>query len=186
MERNPGRGRQTANTANTAHAEGATAPDALDAIIERYRALPAATIGLLQEIHREFGYLPEDALERVSEVLDIPLSRLFSLATFFTSFRLSPVGRHRVCVCVGTACHVKGAAKIVDALQRDLQVSPGETTTDGEFTLETVNCLGACALAPLVVVDDEYHGRMDPKKASRIAKVSAEPAPGATEAGAAT
>ncbi|OHD70327.1 MAG: hypothetical protein A2177_04150 [Spirochaetes bacterium RBG_13_68_11] len=178
MERNPGRGRQTANAAAPA------APDALGAIIERYRARPAAIIGLLQDVHRQFGYLPEEALERVARELDIPLSRLFSLATFYTSFRLTPTGRHRVCVCVGTACHVKGAARIVDALQRDLQVGPGETTADGEFTLETVNCLGACALAPLVVVDDEYHGRMDPKKASRIAQASAEAATKCTDGGA--
>jgi NADH-quinone oxidoreductase subunit E len=145
----------------------------LDTLIERHRAGATAVIGLLQDVHRLYGYLPEEALGLVSRRLDVPLSRLYSLATFYSSFRLTPTGRHRVCVCVGTACHVKGAARIVESLERDLGVRPGETTADGEFTVETVNCLGACALAPLVVVDEDYHGRMDPKKASRAARDAA-------------
>jgi NADH:ubiquinone oxidoreductase subunit E len=149
------------------------APDALDNLIAGYREGTTAVIGLLQDVHHLYGYLPEEALERVSERLGVPMSRLYSLATFYSSFRLTPRGRHRVCVCVGTACHVKGSARIVEGLERDLGVRPGETTADGEFTVETVNCLGACALAPLIIVDEEYHGRMDPKKASRAARDAA-------------
>ena len=149
------------------------AAEELDGLIEGYREGSTAVIGLLQDVHTLYGYLPEEALERVSGRLGVPLSRLYSMATFYSSFRLTPRGRHRVCVCVGTACHVKGAARIVEGLERDLGVHPGETTADGEFTVETVNCLGACALAPLVIVDEEYHGRMDPKKASRAARDAA-------------
>lgn len=150
--------------------------DQLQALLEKYRGRKTAVIGLLQDMARQFGYLPEDALERVSTEMDIPLSRLYSLATFYSSFRLKPMGRHRVCVCVGTACHVKGATNIVEAVERDLGVKAGDTTPDGEFTLETVACLGACALAPLVVLDADYHGKMDSRKASRLLKGDARPA----------
>ena len=142
--------------------------EGLQELIDGYRHRPNAVIGLLQDIGKKYGYLPEEALEKVSSDLSIPASRLYSLATFYSSFRLEPIGKHRVCVCVGTACHVKGASKIVDALERDLQIKAGDTTADGMFTLETVNCLGACALAPLVVVDEDYHGRMDSKTVSKL------------------
>ena len=150
--------------------------DQLQALLDRYKGRKTAIIGLLQDMAKQFGYLPEDALERVSAEMDIPLSRLYSLATFYSSFRLKPMGRHRVCVCVGTACHVKGASKIVEAVERDLGVKVGDTTPDGEFTLETVACLGACALAPLVVLDEDYHGKMDSRKAGRLLKSDAHPA----------
>jgi NADH:ubiquinone oxidoreductase subunit E len=159
--------------------------EGLQSLIDRYRGREAAVIALLQDISRQYGYLPEEALQEVSAQLGIPLSRLYSLATFYSSFRLKPMGKHRICVCVGTACHVKGAAKIVDAMERDLGITPGRTTEDGLFTLETVNCLGACALAPLVVLDEEYHGKMDARKASRLVAQSQED-DGAAEAPAAS
>ena len=155
--------------------------EGLQGILDRYSGRKNAVIGLLQDIARQYGYLPEEALEEVSAAMGVPLSRLYSLAKFYSSFRLTPMGKHRVCVCVGTACHVKGAAKIVDAIERDLGVKPGETTADGEFTVETVACLGACALAPLVVVDEEYHGKMDPKKASKLVQGSSGRAEGASK-----
>ena len=107
-------------------------------------------------------------LRDVSEKIAVPLSTLFSLATFYSSFRLEPVGKHHIYTCVGTACHVKGAPFVVDTIERELKIKAGETTDDRLFTLDTVNCLGACALAPLVIVDDEYYGKMDQKKAIKL------------------
>ncbi|MCK5007485.1 MAG: NAD(P)H-dependent oxidoreductase subunit E, partial [Spirochaetales bacterium] len=98
------------------------------------------------------------------------ISIFYSLATFYSSFRLEPIGKKHVCVCVGTACHVRGASKVVDTIERDLQIKAGETSKDGNFTLETVNCLGACALGPLVTVNGEYFGKMDQKKILKLSK----------------
>jgi NADH-quinone oxidoreductase subunit E len=103
-------------------------------------------ISLLQDIQAEFNYLPQDVLVRVSQKLDIPLSQVFSVATFFKAFSLKPRGRHLVTVCLGTACHVRGAQRMVDKIERDYALKPGDTTEDLRFTLETVNCLGCCAL----------------------------------------
>ena len=135
----------------------------LQAIVERYRQGESSLVGLLQDIAAEYGYLPEDVLKTTSAELDVPLSLIFSLATFYKSFRLKPIGKNHVCVCVGTACHVRGAGKIVDALERRLNVVAGETTDDLDYTLETVNCLGACAMGPLVTINGEYHGKLDQK-----------------------
>ena len=96
----------------------------------------------------------------MAQKLEIPFAQIYHLATFYRAFSLTPRGRHQVTVCTGTACHVKGAASILNTLERELKVQPGETTEDKEYTLETVNCLGSCALAPLVVIDGHYHGRM--------------------------
>lgn len=142
----------------------------LQSIINNYRQNNTSLIGLLQDITEEYGYIPEDKLEVVSSETGVPLSRLYSLCTFYASLRLEPLGKHQCSVCVGTACHVRGAGQVVEEIERDLGISAGETTPDGEFTLETVNCLGACALGPLVVIDGEYHGKMDPRKISRILK----------------
>ena len=142
----------------------------LQPILEEYRSTNATVVALLQAIHDEYSYLPEEALRDVSTEVDIPLSTLYSLATFYATFRLEPMGKHHVCVCMGTACHVKGAEKLVETLERDLGVARGETTSDGEYTLDTVNCLGACALAPLVVADDEFYGKMDQKKLEKVRK----------------
>ena len=140
----------------------------LQILIERYRNESGTVIGLLQDIHDELGYLPEEVLRDVSEEINVPLSTLFSLATFYSSFRLEPIGKHHICTCVGTACHVKGAPFVVGTIERELKIKAGETTADGLITLDTVNCLGACALAPLVIVDDEYFGKMDQKKAIKL------------------
>ena len=123
----------------------------LQSIVERYRGGKSSLIGVMQDISQEYGYLPEEVLKEVAGRIEVPISIFYSLATFYSSFRLEPIGRKHVCVCVGTACHVRGAAKIVD-------------------TLETVNCVGACALGPLVTVNGEYYGKMDQKKISRLVK----------------
>jgi len=142
--------------------------DKLPGLIARYRDENGTVIGLLQDIHEAYGYLPEETLQQVSDEIEVPLSTLYSLATFYSSFRLEPMGEHHIRTCVGTACHVKGAPFVVETIERELGIKAGETTPDGKFTFDTVNCLGACALAPLVVIDDEYHGKMDQNKIKKL------------------
>jgi NADH:ubiquinone oxidoreductase subunit E len=132
----------------------------LEKILKRYDNNSANVLAVLQDIQASENYLPRKTLEELAQKLQIPLTQLYYLATFYRAFSLQPRGRHLVTVCTGTACHVKGAASILNTLERELKVQPGETTGDKEYTLETVNCLGSCALAPLVVIDGHYHGRM--------------------------
>ena len=140
----------------------------LDRIIENFNKRGGSLIGLLQDVSESFGYLPEKVLVETAEKLNVPLSHLYSLATFYTSFRLEPMGEHHCSICVGTACHVKGAPGVVETIERELQIKAGETTKDGKFTVETVNCLGACALGPLVVIDNNYYGKLDQRKAVKL------------------
>ena len=142
----------------------------LDKLLEQYEKERGSLIGLLQDIHEEFGYLPEEYLRISSKRLEIPLSRFYSLVTFYSTFRLEPIGKHHVCACVGTACHVRGAPLIVDTIERELGIKAGETTADGEYTLDVVNCVGACALGPLVTVDGEFHGKMTQKTIKKLMK----------------
>jgi NADH-quinone oxidoreductase subunit E len=134
--------------------------DRVDAIIASYQAKPTALIMILQEVQQEFFYLPRAALERISERMDLALSQIYGVATFYKAFSLEPRGRHHVCVCTGTACHVRNSRSILEKLERDLKVERGHTTADREFTLETVNCVGACALGPVAVVDEKYYGHL--------------------------
>jgi NADH-quinone oxidoreductase subunit E len=140
----------------------------LQSIVEGYRSGKSSLIAVMQDISQEYGYLPEEVLQEVSRLIEVPISIFYSLATFYSSFRLEPIGKKHVCVCVGTACHVRGASRVVDTLERDLQIKAGETSRDGNYTLETVNCVGACALGPLVTVNGDYHGKMDQKKVARL------------------
>ena len=140
----------------------------IDSTIEKYRSGEISLVGVLQDISRVFGYLPEETLNRIAKELDVPVSRMYSLATFYTSFRLEPIGKKHVCICVGTACHVRGADRILDTIERELDLKAGETSKDLEYTLETVNCVGACALGPLVTVNGEYYGNIDQKKAQKL------------------
>ncbi len=117
-------------------------------------------VSILQDMQAEFGYLLRDAITEISKQLDIPLSQVYGVATFFKAFSLIPRGRHQIQVCLGTACHVRGAEKILDTVERELGIKPGESDKDMNFMLETVNCLGACALGPIVVVDGKYSGEM--------------------------
>ena len=142
----------------------------IEGILDQHERDPSAIIAILQDIQAETNYLPEGALRYIARQLDIPASRVYSLATFYRAFSLEPRGKHLVHVCVGTACHVRGAVKVLDTLERELGLCAGETDDKLEFTLETVNCLGACALGPVVVLDGEYHGEMNPAKTSRMLK----------------
>ncbi len=131
-------------------------------ILSRYPKGASSVIGVLQDIHREFNYLPAEALKRSSHGLEVPLSRLFSVATFYKSFSLKPRGKHLVRVCMGTACHVRGSSVLHTQLSEQLKVKDRETTTDGKYTLESVNCVGTCAMAPVVVLDEKVHGKVQP------------------------
>ena len=121
-------------------------------------------ISVLEEIQAKYRYLPREAMILVGEGLGLPLSQVYSVATFYNAFSLQRRGRHGVCVCVGTACHVRGAQPVLNRLEETLHIKPGETTPDWNYSLETVNCLGACALGPIVVVDGKYSGQMHAKK----------------------
>jgi len=130
----------------------------LEKIIKRYQGKPGAVISVLEDIQETQGYLPKEVLQKVSERLNVHLSQLFSMATFYSAFTLKPRGKHTIHVCLGTACHVRGAPRIVDELSRLLDVEPGDTTANNEFTLETVRCVGCCSLAPVVRVDKDTYG----------------------------
>jgi NADH-quinone oxidoreductase E subunit len=140
----------------------------LERLCDRYRQEQGAIVELLQQIQNEDQYLSADALKHVSEQLEIPLSQLYGLATFYRAFSLKPRGRHQVTCCMGTACHVRGGKRVAEQFERLLGVAVGDTTDDGAFTLETVNCVGACAVAPVVIVDEEYHGEMTPAKVAGL------------------
>ena len=127
-------------------------------------------IAALEEIQRRFNYLPAEAIELVSERLEVPLSQAYAVATFYNAFSLEPKGEHNIQVCMGTACHVRGSPQILNHLEIRLGIKPGETSTDGQVSLETVNCLGACALGPIIFVDGEYHGQMTPRKTDQLLK----------------
>ncbi len=139
-------------------------------VLERYSRDASQLVAILQDIQAEYNWLPKEALEEVSQELGIPLSRVFSVATFFRAFSLRPRGRHLIHVCLGTACHVRGAPRILEQMERELGIRPGEMTEDLQFSLETVNCVGACALGPVVIVDGDYHGQMTPDKVKEILK----------------
>jgi NADH-quinone oxidoreductase subunit E len=125
-------------------------------------------IPVLQNIQADLNYLPEDLLRSVAEYFDVPLINVYSIATFYKAFSLEPRGKYLVSICMGTACHVRHSPRILDEIKRILEINPGETTEDKLFSLETVNCLGACALGPIVVVNEEYHGQMTVKKAQKL------------------
>lgn len=139
-------------------------------ILDRYQRDRGLLVSILQDAQSEFHYLPKDVIEEVSRGLGTPLTQVYSVATFFKSFSLKPRGRHLINVCLGTACHVRGAVKILEKMARDLNVAPGGTTEDLRFTLETVNCVGACALGPMVIVDGKYHGQMSMEKVDSVLK----------------
>ena len=141
------------------------------AVLPRFRKQGVAAAILkkvLEDIQKVFGYLPKDRLVEASQALGVPLSQLFSSATFYSAFTLKPRGRHTIHVCLGTACHVRGAPKVVDELSRVLKVAPGDTTEDNEFTLETVRCIGCCSLAPAMTVDRDIYGYTTMDKVSGI------------------
>ena len=137
-------------------------------IIDKYGAKPMALIMVLQDVQRHYRYLPKEALKLVAKRMDLPIAQIYSVATFYRAFSLKPKGKNHVCVCTGTACHVRQAEVIVNRLESVLGIKAGETTKDMEFSLETVNCLGACALGPLVTANEVYHGNMTATKVERM------------------
>lgn len=139
-----------------------------DEILEKFDRRHEALIGILQAIQKEEHYLPREVLEYISQNMEVPLSRIFTIASFYKSFSLEPRGRHTIRVCLGTACHLNGAVQNLEQIERTINIDPGETSDDLMFSLETVNCLGTCALAPVTVVDDTYYDAVTPGQVKRI------------------
>jgi NADH-quinone oxidoreductase subunit E len=142
----------------------------IDKIINKYEGDSGSLIQALIEIQNELRWLPKEALEKVSEKLNVPLNRIQHIVTFYKAFSLVPKGRHEIHVCTGTACHVRGAPRLLDSIQDLTGIRPGETDMDLKFSLETVSCVGCCALGPVMVVDGEYHGKMAPAKSEEVLK----------------
>ena len=135
----------------------------VDEILAHYNGVKGALIPVLQEAQSAYGFLPKDVIGRIAETLKIPVSQVYGVVTFYSQFHLNPRGRNIIRVCQGTACHVRGAKAVLQALEDALHIVPGQTTADERFTLETVACLGACGLAPVLMVNDETHGRLTPE-----------------------
>jgi NADH-quinone oxidoreductase subunit E len=145
--------------------------EALDEIMERYPAQPEYLIIMLQDIQSSYGYISKESMQLACDRVGVPLTQGYSVATFYQSFRLDPKGEHEIRVCSGTACHLKGSQRLVEDLERRLGVKAGGTTDDMRYTLNTVNCVGACALAPVVVVDDEPQPSMTARKLEKQLKI---------------
>ena len=142
----------------------------IEQIISKYPDDASSLIQILLEIQRENRWLPDEALEKVSHKLHVPINRIQHIVTFYKAFSLVPKGRHEIHVCTGTACHVRGAPRLLDSVQDLLGIGPGETDPDFRFSLETVGCVGCCALGPVMVIDGEYHGKMAPAKSEGVLK----------------
>ncbi len=137
----------------------------LQGILDNYYKNEGNIISILQELEETFGYLPEEAINWFSKRLDIPPAKFFGVATFYAQFHLKPRGKNIITACCGTACHVKGSERLINSLVKELQIPAGEDTSeDGEFTVERVNCVGACSIAPVVIINKEVHGKMTPDK----------------------
>lgn len=142
----------------------------IDQIIEKHHGEASSLIQILLDIQSDNNWLPQEALTRVSEKLDVPLTRVQHIATFYKAFSVVPKGRHQVHICMGTACHVRGATRVLDTVQDACGIKPGETDLDLKFSLETVNCLGCCALGPVMEVDGITHGKMTPGQTADVLK----------------
>jgi NADH:ubiquinone oxidoreductase subunit E len=157
--------------------EAMTIEQQVDAIVDRYGANEQFSLAVLQDTQRTYNYLPREALVHIAKRLDISLGEVYRLATFFAAFSLQPKGDYIIRVCLGTACHVQGGPRILDQLERDLNIKAGQTTSDGKFSVEAVRCLGACALAPVLLVNEDVHGKMSGAAASKLVeKLSKGPA----------
>jgi len=144
----------------------------LSRVLDTFRGEEEELIPILQDIQERFGYLPKEAMFDVSKFLGVPESRVYAVASFYAQFRFKPMGKNTVSVCRGTACHVKGAPRILDEFKRVLGIDENETTEDQEYTLETVACLGCCALAPCATINDEVAANLTPKKVKSLFKKS--------------
>jgi NADH-quinone oxidoreductase subunit E len=140
-------------------------------IILKYNSDKAFLVPILQDVQKEFNYLPQKALQWVSVILELPISRIYEVATFYKAFSLTPRGEHQLTVCIGTACHVRGAPILTNHIARLLGIKPGETSGDLKFSFDTVNCVGACALGPILEADGEYHGKMTISKSNKLLKI---------------
>ena len=138
------------------------------AIVNKYNGDRGQLVSILQDIQSEYYYLPKEALVQVGQIMAIPASQVYNMATFFKAFSLVPRGKHLINVCLGTACHVRGAIRVLENIERSLDIKRGETTVDRKFTLETVNCMGACALGPVVKIDGDYFGQMTTDKVNPL------------------
>jgi NADH-quinone oxidoreductase subunit E len=144
--------------------------DRVDQIIDKHQAEPSSLIQVMLEVQSENNWLPKATLDRISERLEVPLARILHIATFYKAFSLVPKGRHGVHICVGTACHVRGASRILDTVQEKTGIKPGETDLELKFSLEVVNCLGCCALGPVMEIDGKTHGKMTPGETAEVLK----------------
>jgi NADH-quinone oxidoreductase subunit E len=142
----------------------------IDQIIDKYEGEEGILIQLLLDIQQELNWIPREVAERINQRLNIPLSQIYRIASFYTAMSLTPRGRHLVSVCMGTACHIRGSPRLLDRITGILKIQPGETSAGGRFTLNTVNCLGCCAMGPVMVVDGKYHGKIVPAKAEEVLK----------------
>ncbi len=140
----------------------------LEETLTRYKGERGDLIPLLQEVQTRFGYLPEEAMQGIAKFLRLPESTVYGVCTFYAQFKLTPTGRHTIKVCRGTACHVRGVNRILEEVENQLSIKPGETTSDLEYSLETIACFGSCALAPVMVVDETVYGKMTPAKVTKI------------------
>lgn len=142
----------------------------LEHILEEHKSIQGALMPVLHETQELFGYIPEEAQKRISEVLNIPLAEIFGVATFYSRFTLNPRGQYTISVCLGTACYVKNAQGVLDRLKEELNVEAGETTKDGKFTLEATRCLGCCGLAPVMMINEDVFGKLVPDDIPDILK----------------
>ena len=137
-------------------------------ILHAYPQEQRFCLAIMQDMQKKYNYIPREGMEKLAEYLSCPLSSLYSMATFYKALSLRPKGKHIIKLCDGTACHIRGSSSLKDGVTRFLGISDGETTEDGMFSLELVNCLGSCALAPVMVVDDQYHGKVAVEKIPEI------------------
>ena len=144
--------------------------DAINEILRKFNYSPSNLIAILQESQRNVNYLPQSVLRFIAQRLNVPLTRVFSIATFYKAFSLKPRGRHLINVCLGTACHVRGGVNIMGRLERELNIKAGETTYDERFSMESVRCVGCCGLAPVIVIDDNFHGKLTQDKIPKVLK----------------
>ncbi len=142
--------------------------DKVDQIIDQYAGEEGVLIQVLLDVQREFNWIPNGVIKHISERLQIPISQIYRVASFYKAMSLTPIGRHLVQVCLGTACHVRGGPKVLDKAEQMLDIKAGDTTKDMKFTLQRVNCLGCCALGPVMVIDGEYHGKLPVAKVEEI------------------
>lgn len=139
-------------------------------LFENYPKEQRYTLSILQDLQKEYNYIPKEKLFELSEYLDIPISKLYSMATFYKALSLEPKGENIIKVCDGTACHIRSSQTLLDEIENTLGIIPGETTKDGKFSLETVNCLGSCAIAPVMVINDKYYGKLTSSMVREILK----------------